>query len=89
METGLHVEDRPPVLPDRVEDVGEQALVYVTNVYLGPGLAGVPKGSVKNMRVLEYHYAYPEMGGHQTVAVEGGWDVIAEKLFDPAEVYKK
>jgi len=66
---------RPPVIPDRVDLTREDALVYLLDVYVGPGLAGVPRGTVKALRVFEYHYAYNRVGGHIHVAVEGGWDI--------------
>ena len=65
----------PPVVPDRVEPERDDATVYLTDVYSGPGLAGVPRGSVEALRLYEFHYCYPRMGGHKHVAVEGGWDV--------------
>ena len=66
---------KPPVIPDRVDLARDDASVYLADVYAGPGLAGVPRGTVKDLRVYELHYAYPDMGGHKHVAVEGGWDV--------------
>ena len=66
---------RPPVIPDRVRLDSDDATIYLADVYEGPGLAGVPRGTVKELRVFEFHYTYPNMGGHKHVAVEGGWDV--------------
>ncbi len=66
---------RPPVIPDRVDPKKQDAVVYLTDVYSGPGLKGVPKGTVKQLRLFEFHYSYPQMGGHVNVAVEGAWDV--------------
>ena len=50
---------RPAVVPDRVDPRRKDALVYVADVYDGPGLAGVPRGQVKELRVL----AHPRTGG--------------------------
>ena len=66
---------RPPVIPDRVRLDRQDAVVHLSDVYAGPGLAGVPRGTVKNLRVYEYHYAYPRMGGHINVGIDGPWDV--------------
>jgi len=66
---------RPPVIPDRVDPKKQDAVVYLTDVYSGPGLRGVPKGTVKKLRLYEFHYSYPQMGGHVNVGVEGAWDV--------------
>lgn len=65
----------PPVVPDKVDLRQKDALVYLTDIYFGPGLAGVPRGTVKALRLYSFHYGYPNMGGHVHVAVEGGWDV--------------
>jgi len=67
--------DKPPVVPDRVKPDQRDATFYVADVYAGQGLKGVPRGTVKSMRVSELHYAYPRMGGHKDVGVEGPWDV--------------
>ena len=65
----------PPAIPDKIDPERDDALVYLADVYAGPGLEGVPRGTVKALRVYEFHYAYPSMGGHKHVAVEGAWDV--------------
>ena len=68
---------RPPVLPDRVAgSQGPEATCYVANVYAGPGLAGIPRGTVKSMRVFTYHFAYHGMGGLLgVVGIDGPWDI--------------
>jgi formylglycine-generating enzyme required for sulfatase activity len=67
--------ERPPIIPDRVRPERTDATVYLADVYHGPGLAEVPHGSVKALRVFEWHYGYNKIGGHQHVALEGGWEV--------------
>ena len=42
----------PPVIPDRAASDSSEATVYLHDVYAGHGLAGVPRGTVKNLRVL-------------------------------------
>jgi formylglycine-generating enzyme required for sulfatase activity len=65
----------PPVIPDRVDLSKKTATVSVQNIYSGPGLAGVPPGTVKSLRVFQYEYSYRNMGGHYFVGMEGPWDV--------------
>jgi formylglycine-generating enzyme required for sulfatase activity/cytochrome c553 len=65
----------PPVIPDKVDLAQSEATVFVQDIYAGPGLAGVPRGAVKQLRILEYHYAYPQMGGHINIGIDGPWDV--------------
>jgi formylglycine-generating enzyme required for sulfatase activity len=66
---------RPPVIPDRVDLASNEGVVYLSDIYAGPGLAGVPRGAVKDLRVFEPHYTYRRMGGHIHVGVDGPWDV--------------
>ena len=66
---------RPPRLPDKVNLASSEATIYLTDVYMGEGMAGVPRGAVKKLRLFEFHYAYPQMGGHKHIAIEGTWDV--------------
>jgi formylglycine-generating enzyme required for sulfatase activity len=63
-----------PVIPDQVDLNRRDAVVYMSDVYGGPGLAGVPRGTVKRLRVYEPHYAYPGMGGHINIGIDGPWD---------------
>ncbi|MEN6426605.1 MAG: SUMF1/EgtB/PvdO family nonheme iron enzyme [Phycisphaerales bacterium] len=71
----LRKTERPPVVPDRVDPRRQDAMVYLSDIYFGPGLKDVPRGAVKELRLYSFHYGYPQMGGHKNVAVEGGWDV--------------
>lgn len=67
---------RPPVIPDRVDLSSREGIVYLSDIYAGDGLAGVPRGAVKQLRVLSYHYLYPGMGGPQgVIGMEGPWDI--------------
>jgi len=65
----------PPVIPDRVDTDRRDAIVYLSDIYEGPGLAGVPRGTVKKLRLYEFHFAYPRMGGHIHIGIDGPWDV--------------
>jgi len=65
----------PPAVPDRVDLESTEATIYLADVYEGPGLEGVPRGTVKSLRVYSFHYCYPSMGGHKHVGVESAWDV--------------
>ena len=67
---------RPPAIPDRVDLERDDAVVYLDDVYAGPGLAGVPRGTVKKLRILAYHYGYPGMAGPDKVGCGGPWEVM-------------
>ena len=36
---------------------------------------GIPRGTVKNLRVFTYHYGYIRSGGHESCGLESGWDI--------------
>ena len=71
----LHKTTRPPIIPDRVDLAKKDATVYLADIYSGPGLKGVPRGTVKKLRLYEPHYGYPGMGGHINIGIDGPWDV--------------
>lgn len=65
----------PRSIPERVKPEMKEAMVYLTDIYAGSPLSAVPRGTVKSLRVVEPHYAYPRMGGHIEIGVDGPWDV--------------
>ncbi len=66
----------PPVIPDIVDPDRDDALVYLSDVYMGDGLRDIPRGEVKALRLFSYHFLYPDMGGPQAVVgMEGPWDM--------------
>jgi formylglycine-generating enzyme required for sulfatase activity len=72
----LRVTPRPPVIPSQVDLSRRDGVVYLADVYAGDGLKGVPRGAVKRLRLISYHYLYPGMGGPQgVVGIEGPWDI--------------
>ncbi len=67
---------RPPIMPDRIDPASKNATVYLADVHAGPGLKGVPRGTVKKLRVFSYNYSYRGMGGLLgTVGMDGPWDI--------------
>ncbi len=67
---------RPPAIPDRVDLNRKDAVVYMHDVYAGPGLAGVPRGTVKKLRVVAYHFGYPGLAGPDKIGSGGPWEVM-------------
>jgi len=68
----------PPVIPDRIKPGAQTASVHIADIYNGPGLRGVPRGTVKGLRVFAYHFNYERTGGPSSVGlgrVEAGWDI--------------
>jgi len=66
---------KPPIVTDRIVPGSREALVYLSDIYFGKGLQGVPRGTVKKLRLYEFHFAYPRMGGHISIGIDGPWDV--------------
>lgn len=65
---------KPQVLPDRIRPEAKDGTVILSDVYAGPGLRDVPRGTVKSLRLYEFHFAYWGMGGHVNIGVDGPWD---------------
>jgi hypothetical protein len=66
----------PPAIPDKARPGETEATVYIADIYSGPGLTGIPRGTVKALRLLSYSYAYRKMGGLMgAVGMDGPWDV--------------
>lgn len=66
---------RPPVIPDKVDLSRKDALVYMVDVYEGGGLAHVPRGAIKSLRVISPHYGYFGNAGWLNIGIDGPWDV--------------
>ena len=67
---------RPPRVADKVDTSRKDAVVYLMDVYAGPGLRGVPRGTVKTLRLFTYHFAYHGMGGQTNrIGYDGPWDI--------------
>jgi len=67
---------KPPVIPERVNTDVNHAVAMITDVHFGPGLRGVPRGTIKKLRLFEPHFAYRGGGGgHINIGIDGPWDV--------------
>jgi len=67
---------RPPVVASQVDPKRKDATIYLADVYEGPGLAGVPRGTVRKLRLFTYHFCYRGMGGQvNRVGMDGPWDI--------------
>jgi formylglycine-generating enzyme required for sulfatase activity len=75
---------KPFVKPDVVRLGEKTATVLINDVYAGPGIAGVPRGTVKNLRVYRYEYGPRNLGGHYAMGVETCWD--AKQILGTATV---
>ncbi len=75
----LRKRPRPPMIADKVIPGETEATVFLTDVYRGPGLKEVPRGTVKQLRLFTYNYMYRQMifrgfGHLATAGVDGPWE---------------
>ncbi|MFP4502693.1 MAG: SUMF1/EgtB/PvdO family nonheme iron enzyme [Candidatus Hydrogenedentota bacterium] len=67
---------RQPIIPDVVDPSRTDANVLLMDVYRGPGLDGVPRGSVEALRLVSYSFTYHGLGAEpDRVGLDGPWDV--------------
>ena len=67
---------RPEVIPDRVVPDSREATVYLSDIYAGEGLQGLPRGIVKELRLFTYHFNYLGTSGIEDyIGMDGPWDV--------------
>jgi len=67
---------RPPAIPDRVDLDRTDGVVYLHDVYAGDGLAGVPRGTIKKLRVIAYDFGYRHLAGPDKIGYGGPWEVM-------------
>ncbi|MDH6303854.1 formylglycine-generating enzyme required for sulfatase activity [Parabacteroides sp. PF5-5] len=66
----------PPAIPDRVKLDDKEATVFIQDIYEGEGLRNVPRGTVKELRVHAYEYAYLHTeSDHYAQGIQSGWDI--------------
>jgi len=76
----------PPVICPHVDLKRNDALVYLQDVYFGPGLDGVPRVTVKKLRIIEPVYRYWGNGNTHSISLDGTWDV--KKIYGTVPVYE-
>ncbi len=66
----------PPVIPDRVILGEKEATFFIQDIYEGEGLRGIPRGTIKEVRLHAYEYAYVETkSDHDWQGIQSGWDI--------------
>lgn len=66
---------KPPVLHDRVKTESKTATVYISDVYRGRAMAGVPRGEARALRVFMSEYSPRNTGSHYAMGMESNWDL--------------
>ena len=66
----------PPAIPDRVKLNEKEATIFIQDIYEGEGLLGIPRGTVKELRLHAYEYAYVKTrSDHNWHGIQSGWDI--------------
>ena len=66
----------PPSIPDRVKLGDKEATFFIQDIYEGEGLRGIPRGTVKSLRLHAYEYAYVKTkSDHNWHGIQSGWDI--------------
>jgi len=68
--------ETPPIIPDQMDPQRNDAVVYLQDIHVGPGLAGVPPGTIKRLRVIAYHFGYVGLAGNDKIGLSGPWDAM-------------
>jgi formylglycine-generating enzyme required for sulfatase activity len=76
----------PPVIPDRTDPTKEDAVVVLHDIYEGTGLKGVPRGTIRQLRIAAYHYGFPGMAGPDKIGRGGPWEVM--RILGTVPVYE-
>ncbi|BDD09467.1 hypothetical protein FUAX_18990 [Fulvitalea axinellae] len=72
----LRKRKKPMVIPDKTKRGDKEATVYIQDLYEGRGTKGVPRGTIKSLRVFAYKFGYNRMqSNHDIHGVESSWDV--------------
>ncbi|MFV1994332.1 MAG: SUMF1/EgtB/PvdO family nonheme iron enzyme [Verrucomicrobiales bacterium] len=67
---------RARVLPERIDESRDDAVVYLHDVYQGEGLAGVPRGEIEKLRLVAYDFGFPGLAGPDKIGLGGPWDAM-------------
>lgn len=89
---------RPHLRPSQVDYSKEEGVYYLQDVYAGPGLQGVPRGTIKSLRVVALDFRAAGIGANGNAGPAGGalvstpvavsngtWDV--KRVLGQARVY--
>ncbi|MBR8535033.1 SUMF1/EgtB/PvdO family nonheme iron enzyme [Carboxylicivirga sediminis] len=74
--TPVHKKTTPPVIPEKVNLKDTESTIYIQDIYEGAGTKGVPRGTIKELRIIAYEFAYIKSpSGHMEHGIQSGWDI--------------
>lgn len=66
----------PPVIPSKIKPESKEATVFIQDIYEGEGMQGIPRGTIKALRLFTYEYAYIlAPSDHDAQGIQSGWDI--------------
>ena len=68
----LQARPAPPVRPSAVDYAQQSGVYYVQDIYAGPGLEGIARGTIKRLRVVGLEYRAAVVGGNGNEGPAGG-----------------
>jgi formylglycine-generating enzyme required for sulfatase activity len=75
----------PPAIPDKVDSTRKDATVFIQDVHVGPGLHGVPRGTIKDLRIIAYNFGYIGLAGNDKIGLSGPWEPVQILGMTPVE----
>lgn len=68
--------ETPPIIPSKIKPEEKEATVFIQDIYEGEGTQGVPRGTIKSLRIFAYEYAYIlAPSDHDAQGIQSGWDI--------------
>ena len=68
----LTAREKPGVMASPVDHRTDKGVYYLQDIYEGPGLAGIPRGTIKSLRVVEITYRSVDIGRNTNRGPAGG-----------------
>jgi len=66
----------PALRPSKIDYRQTTGVFYLQDIYHGPGLAGIPRGAIKKLRVVELKYREMNIGANSSSGKGGGATVV-------------
>ncbi|MBI9018935.1 MAG: hypothetical protein JEZ07_16915 [Phycisphaerae bacterium] len=94
----LTTRNKPHIIPSQVDYTKKEGMYFIQDIYQGPGLKGIKRGTIKKLRVIAIDYRAAGVGNNGNrgeaggalvstpIAIDNGaWDV--KTVLGDAEVY--
>ncbi len=66
----------PPAIPSKIKPGEKEATVFIQDIYEGEGSMGIPRGTIKSLRIFAYEYAYINSpSDHDAQGIQSGRDI--------------